>query len=55
MSLIVWLIAYFAMVYGVMIPIFGEPTTFLGWAGLIVISFVVAEIVQGIFEGVTGR
>ena len=53
MSIIVWLIAYFAMIYWVMIPAFGEPTTFLGWMGLVVGSWVAAEIVQGTFEGGT--
>lgn len=55
MSFIVWLIAYGFMIFGVMIPAFGEPTTFLGWIGLVIICWVVAEFVQGVFESVTGR
>lgn len=51
-GLFVWLVVYFAMIFWVLIPAFGEPDTFFGWLGVIVVSIAVAEVASAIVRSV---
>lgn len=46
-----WLIAYLLMLYGVLIPLFGQPEGFLEWLAVIVVSWVVANVFENLVDG----
>lgn len=54
MSLIVWMVAYFGLYFGVAGPVF-NPEGFAEVAMAIIICFIAAEFIQGLFDVVTGR
>lgn len=55
MSLVVWLVTYFGLYFGVMERAFGQPEGFLDVLGMVAVCWVISTLVQGIFDAVTGR
>lgn len=55
MSLLVWVVTYFALYFGVWEPVAGAPEGFLETLGAVAVCWIAAEIVQGIFDAITGR